>query len=51
MPYLDPGNMTDEDALQLAAFITSRPRPSFPFKDKDYLVDPLPTDAVYYPKR
>lgn len=51
MPYLDPGNMTDEEALQLAAFITSKPRPSYPFKDKDYLVDPLPPDAVYYPKR
>jgi thiosulfate dehydrogenase len=51
MPYLDPGNMTDEDAQQLAAFITSKPRPAFPFKDKDYLVDPLPVDAVYYPKR
>jgi thiosulfate dehydrogenase len=51
MPYLDPGNMTDEDAQQLAAFITSKPRPAFPFKDRDYLVDPLPSDAVYYPKR
>ena len=51
MPYLDPGNMTDEDAQNVAAFITSQPRPSFPFKDKDYLVDPLPVDAVYYPKR
>ena len=51
MPYLDPGNMTDEDAQNLAAFITSQPRPSFPFKDRDYLVDPLPVDAVYYPKR
>lgn len=51
MPYLDPGNMTDEDAQNVAAFITSQPRPSFPFKDKDYLVDPLPIDAVYYPKR
>jgi thiosulfate dehydrogenase len=51
MPYLDPGNMTDEDALQVAAFITSKPRPSFPFKEMDYLVDPLPPDAVYYPKR
>ena len=30
MPYLDPGNMTDEDAQQLAAFITSKPRPSYP---------------------
>jgi thiosulfate dehydrogenase len=51
MPYLDPGNMTDEDALNLAAFITAKPRPSFPYKDKDYLIDPLPSDAVYYPPR
>ena len=51
MPYLDPGNMTDADALQLAAYITSKPRPAFPFKDRDYQVDPLPVDAVYYPKR
>lgn len=51
MPYLDPGNMTDRDALDLAAFITSRPRPAFPFKDRDYQVDPLPPDAVYYPAR
>ena len=51
MPYLDPGNMTDEDALHLAAFITSKPRPAYPFKDRDYLVDPLPIDAVYYPHR
>lgn len=51
MPYLDPGNMTDEDALNLAAFITSKPRPAFPYKDRDYLVDPLPSDAIYYPPR
>ena len=51
MPYLDPGNITDEDAQHVAAFITSKPRPSFPFKDRDYQVDPLPVDAVYYPKR
>lgn len=51
MPYLDPGNMTDRDALDLAAFITSKPRPAFPFKDRDYLTDSLPPDAVYYPPR
>jgi thiosulfate dehydrogenase len=51
MPYLDPGNMTDDDALQLASFITSKPRPAYPYKDLDYRVDPLPSDAVYYPKR
>jgi thiosulfate dehydrogenase len=51
MPYLDPGSLTDEESQQLAAFITSQPRPSYPFKDEDYQVDPLPDDAVYYPSR
>jgi thiosulfate dehydrogenase len=51
MPYLDPGSLTDEEAQQLAAYINSKPRPSYPFKDKDYLVEPLPADAVYYPQR
>jgi thiosulfate dehydrogenase len=51
MPYLNPGSLTDEEAQQLAAFITSKPRPAYPFKDRDYLVSPLPADAVYYPVR
>jgi thiosulfate dehydrogenase len=51
MPYLDPGSLTDEDAQQLASFINSKPRPSFPFKDQDYLVEKVPVDSVYYPRR
>jgi thiosulfate dehydrogenase len=51
MPYLNPGSLTDEEAQQLAAFITSKPRPSYPFKDRDYLANPVPPDAVYYPTR
>jgi thiosulfate dehydrogenase len=51
MPYLDPGNMTDEDAQQLAAFIDSKPRPTYPFKDRDYRTDKLPADAVYYTRQ
>ena len=51
MPYLDPGNMTDEDAQQLAAFIDSKPRPVFPFKDRDYRTEKRPPDAVYYGAR
>jgi thiosulfate dehydrogenase len=51
MPYLDPGNLTDEDAQQLASFINSKPRPSYPFKDQDYLVEKIPVDSVYYPRR
>lgn len=48
MPYLDPGALTDEDAQHVAAFITSRPRPVYPFKDRDYVGAKVPVDAVYY---
>lgn len=48
MPYLDPGNVTDEEAQQIAAYITSKQRPIFPFKKNDYLKERIPIDAVYY---
>ena len=48
MPYLDPGSLTDEEAQHVAAFINSKPRSAFAFKDQDYRVEPLPPDAVYY---
>lgn len=48
MPYLDPGNITDADAQHVAAFIDSKPRPQYPFKDRDYRAEKLPPDAVYY---
>ena len=48
MPYLDPGSLTDEEAQQVAAFITSKPRPRYPFKDRDYAGSKIPVDAVYY---
>ena len=51
MPYTAPGTLTDEEAQQIAAWLTSRPRPSFPAKARDYLVEPLPKDAVYYRPR
>ena len=51
MPYLDPGSLTDAEALQIAAFLTAQPRPAYPYKAQDYTVDPLPSDAVYYPPR
>jgi len=51
MPYMDPGSLTDEEAQQLAAFINSKPRPTYPFKDKDYRTEKIPPDSVYYPKR
>ena len=48
MPYLDPGGLGDEDAQHVAAFITSQPRPEYPFKDRDYAGGKVPVDAVYY---
>jgi thiosulfate dehydrogenase len=50
MPYLDPGSLSDEDAQHVAAYITSQPRPVYPFKDRDYLTSKVPVDAVYYVK-
>jgi thiosulfate dehydrogenase len=51
MPYLNPGSLSDEDAQHVAAFITSQPRPEYPFKDRDYKAGKIPVDAVYYAKR
>jgi thiosulfate dehydrogenase len=51
MPYLDPGSLTDEEAQNIAAFINSKPRPAYPFKDRDYRTEALPPDSVYYAKR
>jgi thiosulfate dehydrogenase len=50
MPYLNPGSLSDEDAQHVAAFITSQPRPQYPFKSRDYKGGKLPVDAVYYTK-
>lgn len=50
MPYLNPASLNDEQAQQVAAFITAKPRPAFPFKQQDYRTEKLPPDAVYYAK-
>ena len=51
MPYLTPGKLTDEEAQQVAAFIDSRPRPTYPYKDQDYRTEKVPPDSVYYTKK
>ncbi|MEK9138428.1 MAG: c-type cytochrome [Bacteroidota bacterium] len=48
MPYLDPSSLTDEEAQHIAAFINSKSRPQFPFKEGDYRTERIPIDAVYY---
>lgn len=51
MPYLNPNSLTDEEAQHIAAFIDSKPRPEYPFKEQDYRSDKIPPDGVYYSKR
>jgi len=48
MPYLNPGSLTDKEAQEVAAFINSKPRPKYPFKERDYVGSKIPVDAVYY---
>jgi thiosulfate dehydrogenase len=51
MPYLDTGSLTPEEAQQIAAFINSKPRPVYPYKNRDYPAGQVPPDAVYYKPR
>jgi thiosulfate dehydrogenase len=51
MPYLDPGSLTYEDAMLVAAFITSQRGPQYPFKETYYLWASVRAFDVYYEKR
>jgi thiosulfate dehydrogenase len=48
MPYLNPGSLSDEEAQQVSAFINAKPRPKYPYKERDYVGGKVPPDAVYY---
>jgi cytochrome c len=48
---MDPGRLSDEEAQEIAAFIDSKPRPEYPFKQSDYKTEKLPPDSVYYAKK
>lgn len=47
MPYDKPGTLSDLDALNVAAYITSRPRPDFPGKERDWPKGDAPPDNPY----
>jgi thiosulfate dehydrogenase len=47
MPYDRPGTLTDQQAFDVAAYITSRPRPDFPGKENDWPNGDPPPDAAY----
>ncbi len=47
MPFDMPGTLTDVDALNVAAYVMSRPRPDFIGKEKDWPNGDAPPDTPY----
>ena len=47
MPLDRAGSLTDLDALNVAAYVTSRPRPDFAGKERDWPRGDAPPDAPY----
>lgn len=47
MPFDKPGSLSDADAIDIAAYFTSRPRPDFPGKENDWPNGGAPADAAY----
>ena len=47
MPFDQPGTLTDQQALDIAAYVTSKPRPDFPGKENDWPAGGAPSDAAY----
>ena len=47
MPFDRPGTLTDQQAFDIAAFITSMPRPDSPGKESDWPAGGTPPDVPY----
>jgi thiosulfate dehydrogenase len=47
MPFDQPGTLTDQQAFDVAAYITSRPRPDFAGKELDWPNGDPPPDVAY----
>ena len=47
MPRDRPGSLSDAEAINVAAYITSRPRPDFPAKAQDWPCGHRPADVPY----
>jgi thiosulfate dehydrogenase len=47
MPYDQPGTLTDQQAFDVAAYVTSRPRPDLPGKEYDWPRGGAPPDVAY----
>lgn len=47
MPFDQPGSLTDQQAIDAAAFVNARPRPDFPDKVHDWPNGDAPPDVAY----
>jgi thiosulfate dehydrogenase len=47
MPFDRPGSLTPQQALDVARYVDSRPRPDFPGKEHDWPKGGRPADAPY----
>jgi thiosulfate dehydrogenase len=47
MPFDQPGSLTDQQALDAAAFVNAHARPDFPGKEYDWPNGDAPADAAY----
>ena len=47
MPFDRPGSLTPQQALDVARYVDSRPRPDFPGKEHDWPLGGRPSDAPY----
>jgi thiosulfate dehydrogenase len=47
MPFDKPGSLTDRDAYDVAAYVTSKPRPDMPDKALDWPLGGAPADVPY----
>lgn len=50
MPFDKPGTLTDQQAFDLAAFVTAHPRPDSPGKENDWPQGGAPADVPYATK-
>jgi thiosulfate dehydrogenase len=47
MPFDRPGTLTDQEAIDVAAYLVSRPRPDLPGKENDWPAGGAPPDVAY----
>jgi len=47
MPQNKPGTLTPQQAFDLATYVTTRPRPDFPGKERDWPHGGAPSDVAY----